>query len=307
MTGRGFGPGNLTPMGEAEQTGGAGTVGDAGVSTNGASANGGAPAEPEKMRLGGMALRNGLLIHGPTSWGAAARAKDGSIDVAAGKKPNFGGNRLAKVPILRGPIRLAEAFAVIPVARFSVPASRLPFEDPRVIVAGIASTVVGNAIRGGRHAKATPLREGLSATVGLVPSIVSLSGSELAAYHAAEHKSIGGYEQDRDPAEVPKEHKRCGSNLIAPMVFFSIAGQLLTDRLIEKPGRFARAISAVAGISLSVEVFVHAERHPESLVGRAVHFAGHEIQARFATREPTPEQLEVAVAALDALLAAEQD
>ncbi len=276
------------------------------MSTNGASANGTAPPEPEKMRLGGMALRNGLLIHGPTSWGAAARAKDGSIDVASGKKPDFGGNRIAKVPILRGPVRLAEAFAVIPIARFSVPSSRLPFEDPRVIAAGIASTVIGNLIRGGRSGKATPIREGLSATVGLLPSIVSLSGSDLAAYHAAEHKSIGGYEQDEDPAEVPKEHKRCGSNLIAPMVFFSIAGQLLTDRLIEKPGRLARAVSAVAGVSLSVEVFVHAERHPDSFVGRAVHFAGHEIQARFATREPTREQLDVAVAALDAVLAAEQ-
>jgi uncharacterized protein YqhQ len=295
MTGSEQGPG-----------GGADALEELGVSTNGASANGTAPPEPEKMRLGGMALRNGLLIHGPTSWGAAARAKDGSIDVASGKKPDFGGNRIAKVPILRGPVRLAEAFAVIPIARFSVPSSRLPFEDPRVIAAGIASTLIGNLIRGGRGGKATPIREGLSATVGLLPSIVSLSGSDLAAYHAAEHKSIGGYEQDKDPADVPKEHKRCGSNLIAPMVFFSIAGQLLTDRLIEKPGRLARAVSAVAGISLSVEVFVHAERHPDSFVGRAVHFAGHEIQARFATREPTREQLDVAVAALDAVLAAEQ-
>jgi uncharacterized protein YqhQ len=286
--------------------GGADALAEFGVSTNGASANGSAPPQPEKMRLGGMALRNGLLIHGPTSWGAAARAKDGSIDVASGRKPDFGGNRLAKVPVLRGPVRLAEAFAVIPIARLSVPSSRLPFEDPRVVAAGIASTVLGNLIRGGRGGKATPVREGLSATVGLLPSIVSLSGSDLAAYHAAEHKSIGGYEQDRDPAEVPKEHKRCGSNLIAPMVVFSIAGQLLTDRLVEKPGRLARAISGVAGLSLAVEVFVHAERHPDSPIGRAVHFAGHEIQARFATREPTREQLDVAVAALEAVLAAER-
>lgn len=282
-----------------------GRTGALGVSTNGASANGSAPPEPEKLRLGGMALRNGLLIHGPTSWGAAARAKDGSIDVASGPKPNFGGNRLAKVPILRGPLRLAEAFAVIPITRFALPSARLPFEDPRVIGAGIASTIVGNMIRGGRSGKATPLREGLSATVGLVPSLVSLTGSDLAAYHAAEHKTIGGYEQGIDPAGVPKEHQRCGSNLVVPMIVFSVAGQLIVDRLIERPGRIARTVSGIVGLSLSVEVFVEAERRPESLIGRGVHAAGHLIQAKFATREPTTEQLDVAIAARDAVLAAE--
>lgn len=279
-----------------------------GLSANGASANGKAPAEPEKLRLGGMALRNGLLIHGPTSWGAAARAKDGSIEVASGRKPDFGGNRFAKVPIMRGPLRLAEAFAVIPIARFSVPSSRLPFEDPRVIAAGIGATVVGNAIRGANNksGKVTPLREALSATVGLVPSLVSLTGSDLAAYHAAEHKSIGGYEKGVDPAGVPKEHDRCGSNLIAPMIFFSAVSQFALDRFATKPGRLARAVAGVAGLSLSVEVFVLAERKPDSLIGRAVHGTGHAIQANFATREPTPDQLEVAVAALDAVLAAEE-
>ncbi len=77
-----------------------------------------------------MALRNGLLIHGPTSWGAAARAKDGSIDVASGPKPNFGGNRFAKVPIMRGPLRLAEAFAVIPIARFALPVRAASVRGP---------------------------------------------------------------------------------------------------------------------------------------------------------------------------------
>ena len=50
--------------------------------TNGNRAS--APAEEERcvLRLGGMALRNGLLIHGPTSWAAAARDQDGEIQVA---------------------------------------------------------------------------------------------------------------------------------------------------------------------------------------------------------------------------------
>lgn len=280
------------------------------ASTNGASANGHGPdtEEEEKLRLGGMALRNGLLIHGPTSWGAAARAKDGSIQVASGPKPDFGGNRFAKVPILRGPLRMAEAFAVIPIARFNLPAARLPFEDPRVIGAAAATTVISAAVRGRGRApgEVSPAREAASAVLGLAPALVALGGSDLAYYHAVEHKSIGGYEQDKDASAVPKEHQRCGSNLIAPMLIFSVAGQVIVNRLVDSPGRVTQSLSGVAGLSLSVETFVHAERHPDSPLGRAVHFSGDAIQRLFATREPDSEQMKVGAAALDAVLAAER-
>lgn len=273
------------------------------ISSNGASANGGGP-EAEPLRLGGMALRNGLLIHGPTSWAAAARTADGSIQVASGPKPNFGGNRFAKVPILRGPLRLAEAFAVIPIARRNVPSSRLPFEDLRVIAAALATTAVSTVVRGSRD-QISPAREAVVAVLGLAPALVALSSSDLASYHAVEHKAIGGYEQGRDPAGVPKEHQRCGSNLIVPMLVFSVAGQLIVNRLFERPGRVAQSTAGLAGLSLSVETFVHAEKHPDSPLGRAIHAAGDTIQRLFATREPSAEQLEVGVAALDAALAAE--
>ena len=274
-------------------------------STNGASANGHGPAEEGKLRLGGMALRNGLLIHGPTSWGVAARATDGSIQSASGPKPNFGGNRFAKVPVVRGPLRTAEAFAVIPIARLNLPAARLPFEDPKVIAAALATTLVSAAVRG-RRETISPAREAASAVLGLAPAMVALSGSELAAYHAVEHKSIAGYEQGKEAATVPKEHQRCGSNLIAPMLIFSAAGQLIVNRLLERPGRVAQSLSSVAGLSLSVETFVHAERHPDSPLGRAVHLCGDAIQRLFATREPNAEQMQVGAAALEAVLAAER-
>ena len=279
------------------------------ASSNGASSNGHGP-EPkqEPLRLGGMALRNGLLIHGPTAWGVAARAGDGSIQSASGPKPNFGGNRFAKVPIVRGPLRMAEAFAVIPIARVSLPSARLPFEDPRVIGAAIATTVLSAAVRGRgvNPGEVSPAREAASAVLGLAPALVALGGSDLAAYHAVEHKSIGGYEQGKDAATVPKEHQRCGSNLIAPMLAFSVAGQVIVNRLVENPGRVAQSLSGVAGLSLSVETFVHAERHPDSPLGRAVHFSGDAIQRLFATREPDAEQMKVGAAALEAVLAAER-
>jgi uncharacterized protein YqhQ len=49
---------------------------------------------------------------------------------------------------------------------------------------------------------------------------MALRGPDLAAYHGAEHISIGTYENDGVPA--PKEHPRCGSQLIAPMVASSL-------------------------------------------------------------------------------------
>ena len=281
-------------------------------SSNGSAAatNGSGPAmEKDHLRLGGMALRNGLLIHGPTSWSAAARnARTGGIDVASGPKPDFGGNRLASVAFLRGPVRMAEAFAVIPIARRALPSARLPFEDPRVLLAAGGVMAANSVLRGisARRGGGSAGFEALSSVLGLLPATVALSGSELAAYHAVEHKAIAAYEQDLDdPADAAKEHQRCGSNLIAPMLAFSVAGQALLDRAVREPGPLARGASSVAGLSLAVETFAFAERHPGSPLGRAVHASGDTIQRAFATREPSAEQLEVGIAALEAILEAE--
>ncbi len=89
------------------------------------------------------------------------------------------------------------------------------------------------------------------------------------------------------------------------MMVFTIAGQAIMDRLPNSPGPLARAVASVASLSLAVETFAFAERHPDSPMGRAVHFAGDSIQRLFATREPDEEQIEVGIAAMDAILAAE--
>ncbi len=90
------------------------------------------------------------------------------------------------------------------------------------------------------------------------------------------------------------------------MLAFSIAGQLLTERFVDEPGPLARGIAALAGVGGAVELFVFAERNPESPVARAVHGPGFEIQRLVSTREPTSEQLEVGVSALREVLRVEQ-
>jgi uncharacterized protein YqhQ len=273
------------------------------IELDGAAASGNG-AGPSRLRLGGMALRNGLLIHGPTSWSVAARADDGTIRVASGSKPSFA-PRAGALPLLRGPLKLAEAMAVIPIARRNLPEARLPFEDVRVLLAALASSVAGGVLR--RLGDGTSAgRESLSAVLGLAPAAIALRGSDLPAYHAVEHKSIGAYEQGRsDPMAVPKEHERCGSHLVAPLLLLTVAGQLVVDRLFESPGRAERGVAGIAAVSLAVELFAWCERNPDSPVAKAVRRPGTEIQRLIATREPTPEQMEVGAAALAAILQAE--
>jgi uncharacterized protein YqhQ len=258
----------------------------------------------EKLRLGGMALRNGLLIHGPTHWAAAVRGADGSVQVASAPKPELAPGLAARLPGLRGPLKLAEALAVLPLVRRRLPGARLPFEDRRVLVAIGTTLLATAALR--RRFGSSALREGAVQAIGAVPAMVALLDRDLAAYHGVEHKAIAAYEQGiDDPAGVPKEHDRCGSNLLAPMMLLSAGGTILLERLVDRPGPAARAMVGLGGASIAVEMFAWSDRHHGDPLAEAFHTPGREIQRLIATKEPTPEQLEVGVAALAEILRAE--
>jgi uncharacterized protein YqhQ len=272
------------------------------ASRNGDRASG---ADEYVLRLGGMALRNGLLIHGPTSWAAAARDEQGEIQLASGAKPALAPELAARVPLLRGPLKLAEAFLLIPMVRLRLRAARLPFEDARVIAAMLVASSASRALRRRPSSAAGEL---MQAALGLAPAMVALSDRDLAAYHGVEHKAIGAYEAGSDdPASATKEHERCGSNLVVPMLVLSAAGQLLLERTLERPGPLARAAVGIASASLAAEMFAWSERNPETSAARAFHRPGHEIQRLIATKEPTADQLEVGVAALGEILRIEQE
>ncbi|MGN6253391.1 MAG: DUF1385 domain-containing protein [Solirubrobacterales bacterium] len=264
-----------------------------------------ASARSERLRLGGMALRNGLLIHGPTHWAAAVRTADGSIEVASERKPELAPGLVAKLPGLRGPIKLAEAMLVLPLVRRRMPAARLPFEDGRVLAATALTLGITSVLR--KRAPATALREGLVQALGAMPAVVALADRDLAAYHGVEHKAIAAYEQGvEDVAAVPKEHDRCGSNLIAPMMLLSAAGTVLLERLVDTPSAAARAGVGLAGASLAVEMFAWSDRHHGDPLAEAFHTPGREIQRLLATKEPTPEQLEIGIAAMEEILRVEE-
>ncbi|MBW8060080.1 MAG: DUF1385 domain-containing protein [Solirubrobacterales bacterium] len=265
----------------------------------------GSEEKVERLRLGGMALRNGLLIHGPTHWAAAVRDRDGGIQVASDRKPELAPRLAARLPGLRGPLKLAEALAVLPLARRRLRVARLPFEDWRVAAAIGATLAATTALR--RRVGSSALREGVVQAIGAVPAMVALMDRDLAAYHGVEHKAIAAYEQGiEDPSGVPKEHDRCGSNLIAPMMLLSAGGTILLERLVDHPGPLARAGVGLGGASIAVEMFVWSDRNHGTPLADAFHTPGREIQRRLATKEPTPQQLEVGVAALAEILRTEQ-
>lgn len=260
----------------------------------------------EKLRLGGMALRNGLLIHGPTHWAAAVRDSEGSVQVASGPKPELAPKLAGRIPGLRGPLKLAEAVAVLPLVRRRLPAARLPFENRRVVAAIGATLALTSVLR--RRMATSALREGLVQAIGAAPAVVALMDRDLAAYHGVEHKAIAAHEQGiDDPTGVPKEHDRCGSNLIAPMMLLSAGGTVLLERLVDRPGPLARAAVAFGGASLAVELFAWSDRNHDTALAEAFHAPGREIQRHLATKEPTPEQLQVGVAALAEILRAEHE
>lgn len=252
----------------------------------------------EKLRLGGMALSNGVLVHGPTAWGAAVRATDGSIRSASGPKRRFGEG--IETPFIRGPLRLAEALAVLPDLKRALPEARFAFERPRVAVAIVLGSAAAGLAR--RSRLNLPARETVAALASLVPAAVSLRGGELASYHGAEHVSIGTYETG---VPATKEHDRCGGHLVGPLLVTSAAATALAARAPARARPTARLIGAVGAVGAAVEVFGWMGRNPRHLVARALARPGHELQARLSTEEPTAAQLEVAEAALAVCLAAE--
>jgi uncharacterized protein YqhQ len=254
----------------------------------------------DRIRLGGMALANGVLVHGPRHWACAVRADDGEIKIASGEKPLRAADTESR--FLRGPLKMAQLFALLPLVRRELPQARLPFEK-----AGVATTLLGSAlaVRLLRASKLSPVRQELLAGLfAVAPAVAALRGSELAEYHGAEHISIGTYEHGE---EREREHERCGSHVLGPLLLTNAAAGMLAGRAPSEMRPLARLAGSVGALAASIEIFswmVQNERHP---LAKALSKPGHELQHRFVTAEPSPAQLEVANAALAECLRLEEE
>ena len=154
------------------------------------------------------------------------------------------------------------------------------------------------AVRSLRSTRLSPVaQEGIAALLAVWPAALALRGTQIAAYHGAEHISIGSYEHGEPRS---REHERCGSHMLGPLVATTAVGNALAGRLGSTPrGRaLARVGVSIASLAAATETFGWMLRHPDHPISRALAWPGHELQTRFLTAEPTLAQLEVAEAAL---------
>jgi uncharacterized protein YqhQ len=195
--------------------------------------------------------------------------------------------------------------AVIPLVKRGLPEARLPFQQGSVVAVTLGATLGGSLLKrrvGGAAGEAG------AALVSILPAMFTLRAGEVAQYHGVEHKAIAAYEQGREDAvEASKEHERCGSHLVAPMMASTVAGNLILRRVLERPTPIANASVALASTAIAVELFAWAERHDGSPASRAIRAPGFAIQRAIGTREPDETQLDVGRAALAEILRVEAE
>jgi uncharacterized protein YqhQ len=256
-----------------------------------------------ELRVGGMALENGLLLHSPRYWAAAIRDDDGAVTVASGEKSALGAVGRSRVPLVRGVARLVDALALLPAVKAKLGRAVLPVEAPRMLAAvGVAAALT----LGVRRERGSVVRQELgAAALALVPAMIALKNSRLAGYHGAEHKSIGEYERvlrGEDPEGATKEHERCGSNLMGPLLAANLIGNVLVRKVSRRPTPGATLAAGLLSVGSAMELFRWMSRHPESKVAHALGLPGDIMQRFVTTDEPDSGQMEVAHAALAELL-----
>jgi len=218
------------------------------------------------VRLGAMALRNGIFVHSLAHWAAAVRTPAGDVKVASGRKPELPTALLA-VPGLRGLLRVAEAGYLMPIVRRSLPEARLPVEGATTAAAVAATVVLSRAVR---RSRLSPLpAEILGAGLSPVPALASLRGSQVAGYHGAEHKAIGGYEHGRSAELATKEHDRCGSHMVGPMLAATVIGNVVVSPLPAARRGPARLLAAIAALGAAPELCGWSTRHSRPAVALA--------------------------------------
>jgi uncharacterized protein YqhQ len=89
------------------------------------------------------------------------------------------------------------------------------------------------------------------------------------------------------------------------MMISTVMGNAIARVLLRATGPFASAVVTVGSAAVALELLAWSERHRSRPLARALRAPGHEMQRRFATREPTTQQLEVGRAALAEILRVE--
>lgn len=285
------------------------------------------------VHYGGQALVEGVLMRGRAGVFAAVRAPDGRVVTRAERLPARSKSRVGRLPILRGILALRDTLAVgSRMLLFSADVAsggtgedvssfgkRATLGAAAIGAAGFAvlPTILASRLR--KRPEKRPKRTGvlgslleggirLGILVGYLGVISRINEVQrIFAYHGAEHKSISALEAGKEltPESVQQfdtPHPRCGTAFLLQSMLTSTA--VYTFVGTRSPlGRYGTRIvlmPLVAGISY--EVLQFNAQHLQSPLVRAMTLPGMLLQ-RLTTRQPSDDQVEVAIRALEGAIA----
>jgi uncharacterized protein YqhQ len=278
--------------------------------------------------IGGQALLEGVMMRRGASWGAAVRRTDGTIATTSRTLP-AALSAWRRLPLLRGVTALGETAAlgtratlwaarergdekgdgyssgglVLTVAIAIVGVIGIFGLLPAVLVkaAGVDNAFLFSLTEGGIR---LAILVGYLALLGRSPQV-----QRVFAYHGAEHMTIHAFEHrvPLTPAGIrafDRRHPRCGTAFLLVVVLVTIVAHVLVGH----PSWPVLVASRVLGLPIvagvAYEAIRFAGRHQHQLVGRILMAPGSWLQT-ITTAEPTDDMIEVAVAALEATIAAE--
>jgi len=286
---------------------------------------------PEPRYLGGQAVMEGVMMRGERTYAVAVRTESGDIEIDVKDAPAWA-QRWSRIPLVRGVMMLAESLTLGFRALAWSAHKSMPEEEQvskramgwSMAIAMVFFTVVFILLPafGARgldrlvpfdgfwlHVVEGTMRLGIFlAYLVLIARLDDIR--RVFEYHGAEHKAIAAYENDvpLTPDEAQKfttQHVRCGTNflltvMVVTIIVYAFVGRPSWTLLVAS--RIA-LIPLIAGISY--EIIRFAARHMQWGWVRTAMIPGLSLQ-RLTTREPSLEQLEVAIVSVRAVLTAEQ-
>ena len=296
----------------------------------------GLPVASRDAPVGGQAVLEGVMMRGVSTWAVAVRTPHGSIDVTSEPLVSWAKrHRVLRWPVIRGVAALGESLKIgFRALAISANAQLIEEEGDEpdeiggftwgltiafslVLAVGLFFVVPVGATSLIKDQLGSALLfwlvEGILRTaifIGYLAVISKLPDlRRVFEYHGAEHKTISCYEAgDRlvpERAETySRLHPRCGTSFLLVVMVLAI----FVFAPIGLPAWYWLVLSRILGIpliaGLSYEVIKWAGKHRRKRWVRAVMWPGLMLQ-NLTTREPDREQLAVAIASLEAVLAVE--
>jgi uncharacterized protein YqhQ len=280
----------------------------------------------------------GVLMRSPNFWGMAVRTSNGDMDVQAEPFSSITKkSKLFRLPIIRGFLSLAETLW-LGMKALTLSTNIALGEEEDLSKKEIAATLVFGLVLAFVLFLATPVlaTKGVGVLLGdsienpllfnLVEGViriaifmlylvgitaVSKDIKRFFAYHGAEHKAIKVYERGEElvPENARKldtSHVRCGTSFILYVLVLSILvfSLLPIDWWVEAILSRVVVIPLVAGIAF--EFIMWSAKNQGNSIVKALIWPGLQLQ-KLTTREPSDDQVEVAMASLKTVLAKEDE